>query len=126
MFIITNDDVPQIAAYMQDQPDGFRPLFDEGVFADIHAVPAGVDPDPAAPRRNICRSCATEVFLYGLRDWWLRERSKAISNGSLIAKPDCPFGKDCIDLNEPCMYTTYFGNTALNRILLFSSSRKGM
>ncbi|KAI5123173.1 hypothetical protein M0805_000873 [Coniferiporia weirii] len=90
----------QIAAHIQSQPDGFQPLIDQEIFMDMHAVSGGVDPDPNAPRRFICRPCATEVFLYGLRDWWIRERGRAVRDGSLARRRDCPQGRTCGNIHD--------------------------
>ena len=102
--MIIDEPGPQIATHIQTQREGFQPLFDEGIFSEIHNVPAGIDPDPSAPRRYICRVCATEVFLYGLRDWWIRERRKAIKDGVFPQKPNCISGRACESLNDPGAY----------------------
>ena len=55
----------------------------------------GVDPDPTTPRNKICRLCAREVLLYGLRDWWEREKSLETSTSSQSAMQGIespPFG----------------------------------
>ena len=91
----------KIAGYIQSQPNGFRPLIEQELFVDIHSVAGGIDPDPTAPRRSICRMCATEVFLYGLRDWWIRERRKAIREGILEARKDCSDGATCGLIGDP-------------------------
>lgn len=67
---------------------------------DIHGVSGGTDPDPNASRRFICRLCAAEVFLYGLRDWWVRERRKAVLDGKLEERRDCPDGPSCRQLSD--------------------------
>lgn len=61
----------------------------------MHPVSGGIDPDPSATRRFICRQCAAEVFVFGLRDWWIRERRKATEKGLLLRRPDCPDGANC-------------------------------
>ena len=65
------------------------------LFMDLHPVAGGIDPDPNAPRTRICRICATEVLLYGLRDWWVRERKKGFLEEHVMARPDCPDGAQC-------------------------------
>lgn len=71
-------------------------MFDADLFTDIHNVsPGGPDPDPSAPRRKICRLCASEVMLYGLRDWWIRERQKGFLEGPMVERRDCADGRDC-------------------------------
>jgi E3 ubiquitin-protein ligase CHFR len=37
--------------------------------------------------------CAAEVLLYGLKDWWIRERKKGLLDPSLADRPDCPDGQ---------------------------------
>ncbi|CAK5284071.1 unnamed protein product [Mycena citricolor] len=82
----------EIVAHIQSQPAGFQPLIDLDLFGD---VPRGADAAGSSTRaRNkICRHCAAEVFLYGLRDWFLRERQK----GSVqeVKRIDCVDGVEC-------------------------------
>ncbi|KAI0720449.1 hypothetical protein C8T65DRAFT_791392 [Cerioporus squamosus] len=85
----------EIVAHIQNQPRQFAPLVELELFVDIHPVAGGVDPDPNAPRHRICRICATEVLLYGLRDWWVRERKKGFLEEHVMARPDCPEGSQC-------------------------------
>ncbi|OSD07204.1 hypothetical protein PYCCODRAFT_1381772, partial [Trametes coccinea BRFM310] len=85
----------EIVAYIQNQPRGFAPLIELEIFMDLHPVMGGVDPDPSAPRTRICRMCAAEVLLYGLRDWWIRERKKGFLEEHVMARPDCPEGSQC-------------------------------
>lgn len=47
------------------------------------------------PRRRICRLCAVEVFLWGLKDWWVRERRKGYVEPSVVNRKDCPEGRNC-------------------------------
>ena len=61
----------------------------------------GVDPNPAAPRQKICRWCATEVFLWGIRDWWIKERRKGRVSAAILEKPDCSGGKSCRNQKDP-------------------------
>ncbi len=62
---------------------------------DVHPVASGIDPDPRAPRRRICRVCAAEILLFGLREWWVRERKKGFLEPQVLARPDCPDGSQC-------------------------------
>ncbi|EJC98998.1 uncharacterized protein FOMMEDRAFT_95139 [Fomitiporia mediterranea MF3/22] len=91
----------QIAAHIQSQPEGFRPLIEQDLFMDMHAVPPAAESEANAPRRLICRLCAAEVFLYGLRDWWVRERHNAVRDGILEARKDCPEGGSCTRIEDP-------------------------
>ncbi|KAH8113566.1 hypothetical protein DFH11DRAFT_1599391 [Phellopilus nigrolimitatus] len=77
-----------------------QPLIEQDLFMDMHAVAGGIDSDPSAPRRSICRLCAAEIFLYGLRDWWVRERRKAVLDGTLADRKDCPEGRNCRNIND--------------------------
>ncbi|KAL5482947.1 hypothetical protein ACEPAI_9542 [Sanghuangporus weigelae] len=90
----------QVAAHIQAQPEGFHPLIEQELFMDMHGVSGGTDPGPTAPRRLICRLCAAEVFLYGLRDWWIRERQKAVIEGKLEERRDCLDGPSCGQLSD--------------------------
>lgn len=81
--------------YIQAQPSGFRPLIELEIFVESHHVAGGTDEDPSAPRALICRHCATEVLLWGLKDWWVRERDAACQNGQLPRRPDCQAGSGC-------------------------------
>lgn len=65
------------------------------LFADVHGVAAGIDTNPDAPRNRICRLCATEVLLWGLRDWWVRERQKGFLDEAVSKRPDCSEGSGC-------------------------------
>ena len=85
----------QIVAHIQTQPRQFAPLIEMDLFQDIHSVAGGIDPGPSAPRSRICRLCATEVFLWGLRDWWVRERRKGFLDEHVTRRPDCPDGSGC-------------------------------
>jgi E3 ubiquitin-protein ligase CHFR len=76
-------------------PRQFLPLFELDLFTDVHGIVGGTDPDPAAPRRRICRVCATEVLLWGLKDWWIRERKKGLLNANVLKRKDCPSGTTC-------------------------------
>lgn len=76
---------------------------------DAVAVAAGAESTDAAaaaaaasappPRRGphlhrICRTCAAEVFIWGARAWWIKERAKAVESGELAenvrSRKDCP------------------------------------
>ncbi|KAI0771264.1 hypothetical protein BD413DRAFT_552367 [Trametes elegans] len=85
----------EIVGHLQRQPRQFAPLIELELFMDLHPVPGGVDPNPNAPRNRICRMCAAEVLLYGLRDWWIRERKKGFLEEHVMARPDCPEGSQC-------------------------------
>ncbi|KAK7048511.1 hypothetical protein R3P38DRAFT_2869823 [Favolaschia claudopus] len=84
-----------IVTHIQSQPRAFLPLIEQELFVDIHPVPAGPEPDAETPRNRICRICASEVFLYGLRDWFLRERQKGFLEESVLSRKDCVDGTGC-------------------------------
>ncbi|KAJ7442637.1 hypothetical protein FB451DRAFT_1297091 [Mycena latifolia] len=90
----------EIVNHIQAQPRGFLPLIQLELFVDIHSLPAGIDPDPEAPRNRICRQCAAEVFLFGLRDWFLRERQKGFLEESVLSRKDCMKGAECDQQND--------------------------
>lgn len=91
----------EIIQHIQNTPEQFTPLFNQDLFAEIHGVAGGTDSDPAAPRQKICRWCATEVFLWGIRDWWIRERGKGRLPAVIFDKPDCVGGKSCRNQKDP-------------------------
>jgi hypothetical protein len=64
-------------------PKGLAPLLDAGLFPDAA---------PDAPRTRVCRACAADVLLWGLRAWWVRERAYGAGPDG---RPDCPDGRAC-------------------------------
>ncbi|KAF9464160.1 hypothetical protein BDZ94DRAFT_1257154 [Collybia nuda] len=85
----------EIVAFIQSQPRGFSPLIEQELFTDIHGVSAASDLNSESPRNIICRLCATEVLLWGLRDWWVRERQKGFLEEAVTVRQDCPDGSGC-------------------------------
>ena len=81
--------------HILSQPRGFAPLIELDLFVDVHSVPPGPEPGLDAPRQRICRMCAAEVLLYGLKDWWIRERKKGLLDANIAERPDCPDGTTC-------------------------------
>lgn len=61
----------------------------------MHSVAAGIDDNPNALRNRICRHCATEVLLWGLKEWWIRERQKGHLDAAIANRPDCEQGSSC-------------------------------
>lgn len=39
--------------------------------------------------------CATEIFLWGLREWWVRERQKGFLDETVMNRKDCADGTGC-------------------------------
>lgn len=76
-------------------PRGFTPLIENDLFMDVHPVTAGIDPDPSAPRNRVCRMCATEILLWGLKEWWVLERRKGFLEEQILKRPDCLDGAMC-------------------------------
>ena len=62
------------------------------LFGDVQGLAPAADTNPETPRNSICRICATEVLLWGLREWWVRERKKGVVEDS---RADCPDGNAC-------------------------------
>jgi len=85
----------EIIGMISRAPRGFLPLLEADIFTDVHAVAGGTDPDPTAPRSRICRVCASEVLLWGLREWWVQERKKGFLEEEVTRRPDCPEGPTC-------------------------------
>ncbi|KAL1745127.1 hypothetical protein HDZ31DRAFT_63458 [Schizophyllum fasciatum] len=84
----------EIVMHVQTQPRGFQPLVEQGLFMDSPGLPPSNAPADA-PRRRICRVCASEILLWGIRDWWVRERSKGFLEEHILARKDCPQGTAC-------------------------------
>ncbi|TFY83421.1 hypothetical protein EWM64_g600 [Hericium alpestre] len=89
-----------IVEHIQSQPRKFAPLIERDLFVDVYNVVPGPDPGIDTPRQRICRVCAAEVFLYGLKDWWIRERNKGFLEPSVTERPNCPNGNDCLRQKE--------------------------
>ncbi|KAI0304462.1 hypothetical protein B0F90DRAFT_1809281 [Multifurca ochricompacta] len=85
----------EIVQHILAQPRKFAPLIELDLFVDVHSVSPGPEPGLDAPRQRICRMCATEVLLYGLKDWWVRERKKGFLDASIAERPDCLDGPTC-------------------------------
>jgi E3 ubiquitin-protein ligase CHFR len=86
----------QIVQHVQQQPGGFQPLVDLDLFKEIHAVaPLAGDVILDSPRNKICRHCAAEILLWGLKDWWIRERRKGFLEEQVLNRPNCPEGSIC-------------------------------
>ncbi|KAI0252330.1 hypothetical protein BJV78DRAFT_1124784 [Lactifluus subvellereus] len=84
-----------IVQHIMSQPRKFAPLIELDLFVDVHSVPPGPEPGLDAPRQRICRMCAAEVLLYGLKDWWIRERKKGLLDATVSERPDCLDGPAC-------------------------------
>ncbi|PPQ66259.1 hypothetical protein CVT24_007277 [Panaeolus cyanescens] len=85
----------EIIQHIQKLPRGFATLVELDLFSDVHPVTPGAEPNPDAPRNKICRICAAEVFLWGVKEWWIRERQKRIGGETLALRRDCPDGVHC-------------------------------
>ncbi|KAF8967056.1 hypothetical protein BDZ97DRAFT_1656803 [Flammula alnicola] len=85
----------EIVQWIQKLPRGFATLMDLELFSDIHGVAPGTEPNANAPRNKACRMCASEVFLWGLKEWWLREREKGFVEQSVMNRKDCPDKERC-------------------------------
>jgi len=48
-----------------------------------------------SPRNKICRHCAAEILLWGLKDWWIRERRKGFLEEQIANRLNCPEGNIC-------------------------------
>lgn len=86
--IIPRDIYRDTVSSIINSSKGFAPLFEDGLFGE----PGDIDVN--APRNKICRSCAADVLIWGIRAWWVRERRGALS-ADLLARPDCPDGRRC-------------------------------
>lgn len=88
--------LPQIVTHIQSQPGKFQPLVDANIFSDIHPVAPETEPNPNSPRTRICRLCAAEVFFWGLKEWWIRERLKGFVDPTITNRLDCRDGSACV------------------------------
>ncbi|EKM49511.1 uncharacterized protein PHACADRAFT_106383 [Phanerochaete carnosa HHB-10118-sp] len=91
----------EVVTMITGTPRGFAPLIESDLFMDVHPVSPGVDPDPSAPRNRICRMCATEVLLWGFKEWWVHERKKGFLEEHILRRPDCPEGVQCQRQKDP-------------------------
>ncbi|EDR13721.1 uncharacterized protein LACBIDRAFT_309007 [Laccaria bicolor S238N-H82] len=90
----------EIVTHIQSQPGGFQPLIELDLFSDIHGVAAGADAAVEGTRNRICRVCATEVLLWGLKEWWIRERQKGFLEEAVTNRKDCKDGSSCTHQRE--------------------------
>ena len=106
----------------------FAPLIELDLFLDVHNVPPGPEPGIDAPRQRICRMCATEVLLYGLKDWWIRERKKGFLDASVADRPDCSDGPTCRRQKEQgvFVFVAWLRCLFLSNRRFFFSTRKRM
>ncbi|EJT98826.1 hypothetical protein DACRYDRAFT_118588 [Dacryopinax primogenitus] len=58
---------------------------------------AEMPPQPPVYFTRICRDCSEQVFIWGIYDWWVRERSlvEAAIPATVRAKKDCVNGRRC-------------------------------
>lgn len=109
----------QIVQHVQQLPGGFQPLIELDLFKDMHAVAASGD-TPRDPPNKICRHCAAEIMLWGLKDWWIRERRKGFLEEKVINRPNCPEGTTCErqrDDHGKCLWSL-IDTPLLNSLLL--------
>lgn len=85
-----------IVQHVQQQPGGFQPLVELDLFREIHAVAPSGDVALDSARGKICRHCAAEILLWGLKDWWIRERRKGFLREQIVNRLNCPEGSSCV------------------------------
>ncbi|KAF9071181.1 hypothetical protein BDP27DRAFT_533698 [Rhodocollybia butyracea] len=110
-----------IVKHIQEQPRQFLPLVESELF-DIHTIP-NMEHDPSAPHNRICRQCACEIFIWGLKDWWVRERKKGFLEEHVMNRKDCPKGDDCMmqkDLVHAKEFNHIFGEPKGNELAVSS------
>ena len=112
--------------HIQSQPREFAPLIELDLFIDVHSVPPGPEPGLDAPRQRICRMCAAEVLLFGLKDWWIRERKKGLLDPAIAERPDCPDGPICRRQKEHGKAFPFFYilGTTLSLLIRFSARKR--
>lgn len=87
----------EILAHVQTSPRGLLPLLESEVFSENNG---GLESVPQGPYNRICRMCSAEVLLWGLRDWWTRERQTGQLDAAVLGRPDCPDGNRCLRQKE--------------------------
>ncbi|KAJ3842804.1 hypothetical protein F5878DRAFT_359975 [Lentinula raphanica] len=88
-----------IVKHILEQPGQFQPLIASELFTIAHSGPS-VEPESSDPPHKICRLCACEIFIWGIKDWWIRERRKAFVDKILMQRKDCPEGSACAMQSE--------------------------
>ncbi|EAU85893.1 hypothetical protein CC1G_02916 [Coprinopsis cinerea okayama7 len=83
----------EIITHTLAQPRGLQPFLESDAFLDVHG--GVLDAIPQGPFNRICRVCAAEALLWGLKDWWIRERQKGHLDTAILGRPDCPDGNAC-------------------------------
>lgn len=68
----------------------------------VTAPTSSANPSAALPRRRrVCRECATEIFIHGLKDWWAREMATTLGKERLpawvTARKMCENGEGCTE-----------------------------
>ncbi|KAJ3747103.1 hypothetical protein DFH05DRAFT_773904 [Lentinula detonsa] len=86
-----------IVKHILEQPRQFQPLIEMDLFTISHVA---AESDSSATPHTICRSCACEIFIWGLKDWWIRERRKGFLEESVMNRKDCPEGSGCVMQTE--------------------------
>jgi len=110
----------QIIQDLQKRPQGFLKLIELELFNEIHAVPAGTEPNADAPRNKACRLCAAEIFLWGLKDWWIKERMKGFLEETIVKRKDCPDFNQCTrQRDDPGMALSFSFTVVLPDCLRF-------
>ncbi|KAH6912790.1 hypothetical protein BKA70DRAFT_1370273 [Coprinopsis sp. MPI-PUGE-AT-0042] len=97
-YLRTHDKTPrhlyrEIIAHLLSQPRGLLPLLESDAFSEING--SGPENVPQGPHNRICRVCAYEVLIWGMREWWVRERQKGLLDPSILRRPDCHEGSRC-------------------------------
>ncbi|KIK57176.1 hypothetical protein GYMLUDRAFT_46424 [Collybiopsis luxurians FD-317 M1] len=87
----------EVVKHTQEQPQQFKAMIESGIFStDAHIDPSiDTSSSSSTPPSRICRQCACEIFLNGLKEWWIRERKKGFVEQSVMDRKDCPDGSEC-------------------------------
>ncbi|KAF9267310.1 hypothetical protein L218DRAFT_920010 [Marasmius fiardii PR-910] len=104
----------EIINHIKAQPRQFAPLIEQDLFMDGALE---IDANPEGSREKICRRCAREVFHWGLKEWWIRERQKGFVEEKIAQRKDCPDGADCTrqkDLGHAKEFNHIFSRTTTN------------
>ncbi|KAK7037585.1 hypothetical protein VNI00_011077 [Paramarasmius palmivorus] len=103
-----------IVSHIKSQPRQFAPLIEQDIFMD-NSTSSEPDVNAESPREQLCRRCATEIFIWGLKDWWIRERQKGFVEEPIAGRKDCPNGSECTrqkDLGHAKEFNHIFSRTA--------------
>lgn len=94
--VLTSPSEDRLSSPSSDRSSSHLPENESPSSPPVPAVVPGSIRGPSLHR--ICRTCAAEVFFWGARNWWIKERAKAVEDGELAE--DVRKRKDCENLGH--------------------------